>query len=123
MGELSPEALEKLTTALNIWVGSVKPDGNPHLTPVWFVYHEGDLYISIDPKSVKSRNIRLNPHVALALEDGLHPVICEGRAALLEQPWPADVLDVYLQKYEWDLTSEEQYNQLVRITPDKWLAW
>lgn len=123
MEDLSPEAQQQLTTAQNIWIGSIKPGGRPHLTPVWFVYCEGKLYISIDPKSVKSRNITLNPHVALALEDGLHPLICEGRAALLEQPWPDEILNIFLQKYEWDLTTEEQYNQLLEITPDKWLAW
>jgi hypothetical protein len=64
--------MEKLETAQNIWIASVRPDGRPHLTPVWFAWTGGKLYVSIDPDSVKSKNIAHTPHVALALEDGLH---------------------------------------------------
>ena len=123
MADLSQEGLQKLSAAENIWISSIRPDGHPHLTPVWFVYYEGKLYISIDPKSVKSRNIAQNPNVVLALEDAIHPVICQGRATPMPQPWPGDLLSVFIQKYEWDLMVEEQYNQLLEITPSKWLTW
>jgi PPOX class probable F420-dependent enzyme len=123
MTPLSNEAQERLDAAQNIWIASVRPDGRPHLTPVWFAWAGGKLYVSIDPDSVKSKNIAHDPRVALSLEDGLHPVICEGTAAPLEPPWPEEVLAVFLRKYAWDITQENQYHQVVEVTPKKWLAW
>jgi hypothetical protein len=90
---------------------------------VWFVWHEGKLYIGIDPNSVKSRNLKQNPWVVLALEDGIHPVICEGMAAFVPPPLTEALAAAFLNKYEWDLAKEAQYNQVVEITPLKWLSW
>jgi hypothetical protein len=119
----SQEAREKLAQAANIWFASVRPDGRPHVTPVWFVYSGHQLYVSIDPNSVKRRNLASNPNVSLALEDGSHPLICEGQAVPLPPPYPAEVVELFQQKYDWDLLTEGQYGQLVAITPRKWLAW
>ena len=61
---------QRLQSEGNIWVTTVRPDGRPHLTPVWFVWHAGKAYICISPDSVKARNLSRNPRVALALENG-----------------------------------------------------
>jgi PPOX class probable F420-dependent enzyme len=118
---LSPEVLTKLESQPNIWFSSVRPDGRPHLTPVWFVWHDGHFYFGIDPKSVKSRNIRLNPRVTLALEDGTHPVIVEGVASLVKLPLPESLVAAFYKKYEWNLSAEEQFNQWIEVTPTKWV--
>ena len=123
---LPPEAETRLETEKNIWVASVRPDGRPHLAPVWFAWHAGKLYVCTEPGSVKARNISQNPRVALALEGGSHPVICEGIAA----PAPAvglaemaDVAAIFRIKYDWDIFSEERYTQLLKVTPTRWLTW
>ena len=118
----SADTVVKLESQQVIWFGSVRPDGRPHLTPVWFVWHEGRLYISTDPKSVKSHNIQHNPQVVLALEDGSHPVICEGLARTVLPPLPKPLLATFIKKYAWDLTVEEQYNLVIEVTPKKWLG-
>jgi F420H(2)-dependent biliverdin reductase len=120
---LTSEAVEKLEKQQTIWFGSVRPDGKPHLTPVWFVWHTGKLYVGIDPNSVKCRNLRQNPYVVLALEDGSHPVICEGRAELILPPLAEDLSAAFFSKYEWDLSKEAQFNQIVEVTPQRWLGW
>jgi len=119
----STDAIHRLETQANIWFGSVRPDGRPHLAPVWFVWHSGRIYIGTDPKSVKIGNIRNNPRVVLALEDGIHPLICEGTARSLPGALPDDLLAAFQRKYDWDLNSEQQYNQVVEVTPLKWLSW
>lgn len=120
---ITDEAKEKLRQATNIWFASVRPDARPHLTPVWFVHTNGKLYVSIDPNSVKSHNLAANPNVTLALEEGNHPLICEGQTAWIDPPYPDEVVKLFQQKYEWDITTEGQYSQLVEITPRKWLGW
>ena len=119
----SPQAREKLAQAANIWFASVRSDGRPHLTPVWFVYDGHQLYVSIDPNSVKSRNLATNPYVSLALEDGSHPLICEAQAALIPPPFPDEIVELFQKKYDWDIRTDSQYGQLVAITPRKWLDW
>lgn len=72
---------------------------------------------------MKARNIRRNPSVALALEDGMHPLICEGAARLVEKPWDEGMLAAFMKKYEWDLDTEKQYYQVIEISPRRWLSW
>ncbi len=123
MNDPAPEAVQRLQTEPNIWLTSVRPDGRPHLVPVWFAWLGGKLYICTDPRSVKARNIGANPHVALSLENGSHAVICEGTAAALVPPWPPEVAAAFKEKYDWDITTDEQYAELLEVIPDKWLAW
>src|SRR5512138_62856 len=120
---LTPEMIERLEKQQNIWFGSVRADGRPHLAPVWFVWYAGKIYIGTDPKSVKLKNIQANPRVALALEDGAKPVICEGLARSVAAPWDENLLAAFFAKYEWDLLKEKQYNTLVEISPKRWLGW
>jgi general stress protein 26 len=120
---LSIEARQKLKTQQVIWFGSVRPDGRPHLAPVWYVWFEEKIYLGTDPKSVKADNIRTNPKVVVALQDGEHPVICEGLASILTPPIRADILAAFYEKYEWKIENDERYNLLVSIEPRKWLIW
>lgn len=123
MSPLSPEALQRLETERNLWVASARPDGRPHLVPVWFAYQAERFHFCIQPESVKARNLRRNPRVVLALEGGSSPVICEGSAALLPSPPSQPILDLFQHKYEWDLRTESVYTLLVEVTPEKWLVW
>jgi F420H(2)-dependent biliverdin reductase len=118
-----PQATVKLESQRNIWIASTRPDQRPHLVPVWFAWQAGKIYLCIEPGSLKARNIAQQPEVALALEDGAHPVICEGRASVIAPPWPAGVLAIFKHKYDWDISTETQYTTLLEITPRKWLVW
>jgi len=112
----------RLQEAPILWVATVRPDRRPHLVPVWFVVYRSRLYLCIEPGSVKARNLRANPRVAVSLEDGVKPVICEGRAELLPAPAPEPVRRRFLLKYDWDIARERRYTQAVKITPQKWLG-
>jgi PPOX class probable F420-dependent enzyme len=121
--ELSQTVLHRLETEKNIWVATVRPDGRPHLTPVWFAWVGEKVYICITPKTVKARNIATNPQVSLALEDGSKVVICEGAAAVIAAPWPVEVAAVFRRKYNWDINTDGDYSVLVAVEPIKWLVW
>src|SRR5512146_235861 len=113
---LDEEQTARLESQQNIWFSSVRPDGRPHLAPVWFVWHAGNIYIGTDPQSVKSDNIRKNARVTLALEDGTHPLICEGIARPVGKPWPESMVAAFFKKYEWDLYKETQYYDVIEVT-------
>jgi nitroimidazol reductase NimA-like FMN-containing flavoprotein (pyridoxamine 5'-phosphate oxidase superfamily) len=115
-----PEA-SRVEQARNVWLATVRPDGRPHLVPVWFVVEAERWYICIAPGSVKARNLGANPRVSLALEDGDHPYILEGQA----QPVPpaASVLASFKAKYDWDITTDDHYTQVFEVTVARRLQW
>lgn len=119
------QAIPRLQEQTNIWLCTVRTDGRPHLIPIWFVWHNGKVWICTPKNSQKVINISKNPHVAVALEDGTHPVILEGTAALREETTIRDNLaPVFVSKYEWDFrTDDEADYHLIEITPSKILSW
>jgi hypothetical protein len=123
IAEIDNQTESKLKNQHNLWFASMRPDHRPHLVPVWFVWHDNKFYICVAPDSVKAKNIEHMPEVVLALEDGSHPVICEGKAAALNLPWPEAVCAIFKEKYDWEISTEKQYTQLLEITPRKWLVW
>lgn len=94
----------------------------PSLSPSSCVVWHQDI-ICPELTSVKNRNLRQTLCVALTLDNISQPVICEGQAEPVPAPWPADVVELFRQKYDWDISTEEQYAGLIEVTPEKWLAW
>ena len=109
----------RLDSAQNVWVATARPGGRPHLVPVWFVVDAdtGRWYICTAPESVKARNLRANPAVALALEDGSSPYIVEGEARPVEPS--SAVVRRFRDKYDWDITTDEQYTQVFEVVVKK----
>lgn len=117
------DIVQSLCHQKNIWLASIRPEGRPHLVPVWFIWRQDRIYLCIEPVSVKAKNIALNSHISLALEDGSSPVICEGVARAMAPPWPPEISAAFKSKYDWDIKVETRYTQLVEVTPAKWLYW
>jgi hypothetical protein len=117
------EITSRLKGEKNIWIATVRPNGKPHLVPVWFVWQDSSLYICISSTSVKYLNIAKNKAVSLSLEDGSTPVICEGIAEPVSRPWPRDIIHAFKGKYDWQIDTDEEYDALVQILPEKWLSW
>ncbi len=121
---MSPEtAHTRLETENNIWIASTRPDGRPHLTPVWFAWHDGIIHICIPADSVKAQNFSRNPKVSCALENGSAPLICEGDVTPVDLPGPAGVAAIFQAKYNWDIRTDDKYTLLLQIHPHKWLNW
>jgi PPOX class probable F420-dependent enzyme len=115
-----------------IWLSTVRPDGRPHLVPVWFLW-DGSSLLIFSKLDQKIRNLRANPRAMLSLnaeDDGEDIVILEGTAELSEGD-VAPTLPAYAEKYARLMplinSSPEvmaaQYNQVIRITPIRLLAW
>jgi PPOX class probable F420-dependent enzyme len=101
---LAPDVEPRLAGELNVWLCTVRRDGSPHVTPVWFVYGDGIWWIGCDGRSVKARNVAADPRVSLALENGAAPVVAEGVAQLHRGDFPAAVVEAFASKYGgWDV--------------------
>src|SRR5947208_996633 len=57
-----------LRSAPNYWLATVRPDGRPHVTPVWGAWVESALYIDGNPHAQWMRNLRSNPAISVHLE-------------------------------------------------------
>lgn len=68
-------------------LATVRPDGRPHVVPVWFVLDGEDLVFTTWHTSVKAVNLRRDPRATLCVEDDRPPfsfVMVEGRASFQE---------------------------------------
>jgi nitroimidazol reductase NimA-like FMN-containing flavoprotein (pyridoxamine 5'-phosphate oxidase superfamily) len=50
-------------------LATVGPDGNPYITPLHFVYHQGKIYFHSALKGRKVDNIRANPRVCFEVHE------------------------------------------------------
>jgi PPOX class probable F420-dependent enzyme len=64
-------------------VATVRPDGRPHLSPVWAVWDRDALWFSAAPRSAKMRNIRAGSTVSVSTEDPENPVVLEGSVEVI----------------------------------------
>lgn len=110
--------IQRLETARNLWLATVRSDGSPHLVPIWFVWHQDQAYICTSLSSVKARNISKNSRVIFALEDGDDPVVIEGEAKILKDV-PSEVVSAFQMKFDWDIRGDPTYNVVVEITPTR----
>jgi PPOX class probable F420-dependent enzyme len=117
-----------------VWLSTVRPEGGPHLVPIWFWWDGEALLVFSKPGAQKVRNLRPQPSVMLAhgdAEDDFDVGLLRGRAELLEAPTsevlPAAHLDKYADKLaSIGLSAEEYaatYSQVIRIVPDDFLPW
>jgi nitroimidazol reductase NimA-like FMN-containing flavoprotein (pyridoxamine 5'-phosphate oxidase superfamily) len=96
-------AVERLSAAINYWVGTTRPDGRPHAAPVWGVWLDDAFYFEGGPDTRRGRNLAANPAVVVHIERGDEIVIVEGSAAEITPPDPtlaARLVATWGAKYE-----------------------
>lgn len=114
----------RLARETTLWITTVRQDGRPHLTPVWFVWRDEKLYIAIGTDTQKYRNLQANRAVAMALPDTDSVLIFEGKARVVEGQIMVTIAELFLEKFEWDFRSDETADwRLIEVTPEKLLAW
>lgn len=115
---LNANEIKRLETERNVWLASVRPNGAPHLVPIWFVWVQERVFLCTSKDSVKARNIVQNPRVVFALQDGDDPVVIQATARVLDEIPPA-VRAAFREKFDWDIRGDGTYNALIEITPTR----
>jgi len=101
-------ASARMAASRNYWIGSTRPDGRPHVAPVWGVWIDEALFFSSDPASRKARNLALNPNIIVHLESGDEAVILEGVVEILhDEVIYKQVAKAYNAKYQDQIMDEE----------------
>ncbi len=106
------------------FVATVMPDGTPQVTPVWFDYDGQYVNFNTAKGRVKERNLREQPHIALAIFDPQDPyryIQIRGRAELIEQDAVAHA-DKLAKKYmgvdKYPYLQPGEVRVKVRVTPE-----
>ena len=77
-------ALERLERAQSYWLATTRPDGRPHVTPLWGAWVDNAFYFDGLLTTQWARNLAKNPAAAVHLESGDDVVILEGTVDDLE---------------------------------------
>ena len=108
MRPMSPDEVEAFLShgTRTAKLATVRADGRPHVTPVWFVIDPatGDLLFNTGENAVKGKNLARDPRVTLLVDEETPPyafVQIEGIAALstdLEEmlPWATAIGGRYM---------------------------
>jgi PPOX class probable F420-dependent enzyme len=68
-------------------LATVRPDGRPHVVPVWFAVEGRDLVFTTWHTSVKARNLVADPRASLVVDDQTPPyrfVMAEGTVEIID---------------------------------------
>jgi PPOX class probable F420-dependent enzyme len=124
VNNLSDATVARLDHHDIVWCATLRTDGSPHLTPVWFLFDNNLWWIGTAQRNVKVRNISRDNRVSLALLDGGDPIVAEGKATIVRTDFPERVVIGFADKYQnWDVRSTEPDGPraLLRVTVDRWL--
>ena len=126
---------EFLATPRHAVMATIKRDGSPQLSVLWFLFRKGKLYTSIFNSSAKYFNIRRDSRVTLCIDAG-HPdarsVTIYGNAELIEEKsaWSDEIERSLAYRYHDSAEAAEAYLQLTKgpdgsviiVTPIKILS-
>ena len=113
---------ERVASSRNYYVATTRPDGRPHLMPVWAVWLDGRLYFSTGFEARKAKNLAANPYCVIATEGADEAVILEGTAA---RTYDRDVImaasKLYKAKYGEPMS--EAIGGIWEVRPSKGFAF
>lgn len=117
-----------------LWLSTVRPDGTPHIVPIWFWWDGEAILVFSKPDARKVRNLRANPAAMLAVgdaDDDFDVALLEGRATLLTSTTAEMMPAAHVHKYADRMAAiglspaeyAATYSQVIRIVPTRYLGW
>lgn len=111
-------------------VGTVSPDGDPHVTPLWFVWRDGALYVTSLRRSRRTRDIEAGGRVAVCVDAGehygeLHGAVLYGRFEPVEDDDERTAARADFGEKYWggsDIPDRASHRWLV-LRPDRIVSW
>ena len=121
--ELSWEwVVGQLMSAGTYWVVPRARDGPPHPRPVWGIWRDDELLLSIG-SPVLRRELGADPVVTVHLDSGTDVVVVEGTASVADgSDVIAGFVDHYDPKYDWNYDLSE-LGAPTRVTPNTVIAY
>lgn len=112
-----------------VWLTTVRPNGQPQASPVWFVVDDDEFLIYSLDDTARTANLAANPRVSLNLDSnaGSDVVTIEGVARIVEDPGSLEH-PAYQAKYADGISRightpesfADRYSVAIRIAPTRW---
>ena len=96
------EMEEFLRRPLVVGFTTVRPNGSPQVTPIWYEYDAGKFFCCVGADSVKARNIRRDARVTLCIATHKEPykyVVAEGTCDVVDDGVAARFLSIGTRYY------------------------
>jgi len=115
-------------------LATVRPDGRPHVAPIWFTLDGDDIVFNTWHTSVKGKNMQQDNRVSLCVDDEKPPfsfVVIEGTVAFRQPPteenvrWAGEIAGRYMgadRAEEFGKRNGVEGELLVRLTPSHIVA-
>lgn len=116
--------VERLEEARYYWLATTRPDGRPHVTPLWGVWVHEALYFDGLPTTRWARNLAGNPALSVHLDNGDDVVILEGVVEDLttDPQLGSHIVDAWNKKYG-RLHPDPSGSGILRLRPRTARAW
>lgn len=129
-----PRTQQYLAAKDIVLLGTIRPDGAPLITPMWFLPDGASLVLISVDDSHKVRNLRRDPRVHIVAESGtrgdIKGVSMRGRAEFLsDSPERRTLATRLLDKYHphlerlWSGRAMPADRVMFRVVPDEVHAW
>lgn len=93
------------TAPATYWLATVRPDGRPHVMPILAVWVNGMLFFTAGQGTRKARNLVLNSHCVVAVEQEPLDLVIEGSARKTrDDETLRRVAERYATVYDWHVT-------------------
>lgn len=120
-------AVERISGSRYYWISTVRPNGQPHLMPVWGVWMQEQVWFSSSGASRKALNIGSNPWVVVSTDDATEPVVVEGSAHRVSSVGEPELVHEFARpvnaKYETEYPAEFFLeNATIRVRPERVIA-
>ena len=99
------EARDMLEEAKIYWLSTVRPDGRPHVTPLFAVWLEDTLYFCTGQGERKAKNLAGNSHCAITtgcnVIEGIDLVVEGDAVQVSDEDKLRRIANRYASKYDW----------------------
>ena len=103
---------QSLQDAEIFWISTVRPNGQPHVTPLIAIWLNGGIHFTTGPDERKALNLAENPACTMttgcnALNDGMDIVIEGAARRITDHRTLGQLADRYKSKYDWDFAIKD----------------
>lgn len=136
MGVIDDSSAARLTSAPLAWLTTVRADGQPQSSYVWFHFDGDDLVVFSQPRAGKMRNLRHHPKVSFHLDgdvtSGGGVLTIDATAEILQQGLTAERTAAFTAKYAdrigkgpWSTPEGflAEFSAAIGIVPTRLRAW
>ena len=119
------ELTQLLTESEIAYIATIKLNGDPHIAPIWFIYHAGKIYFETDITTAKFKNIRKRNRVAICF-GGKNTYIVEGSVKWCkEADLKLPIRQMYWKKYSQHMQDDyiNEKTLLFELIIDKEMSW